>query len=92
MLFAATAKPVATEATPGALWRGLRVLAVDAACWNVADTEADQVAFGRPGNGHGTVRSAFVQVRMAVLMSVLVEVSTHAVLDAELARAAASVR
>ncbi|MFI1408873.1 IS4 family transposase [Streptomyces sp. NPDC020707] len=81
VLFAATAKPMATEATPGAFWRGLRVLAVDGTCWDVADTEANQIAFGRPGNGRGSKRSAFAQVRMAAL----VEVGTHAVLDAELA-------
>ncbi|MDQ1022714.1 hypothetical protein QF035_009217 [Streptomyces umbrinus] len=81
VLFATTAKPMATEATPGAFWRGLRVLAVDGTCWDVADSEANQAAFGRPGNGRGTGRSAFVQVRMAAL----VEVGSHAVLDAELA-------
>ncbi|MFF5279967.1 IS4 family transposase, partial [Streptomyces sp. NPDC000133] len=81
VLFAATAKPMANESTPGAFWRGLRLLAVDGTCWDVADTEANQAAFGRPGNGRGTRRSAFVQVRMAAL----VEVGSHAVLDAELA-------
>ncbi|WP_393086177.1 IS4 family transposase [Streptomyces sp. LN704] len=80
VLFAATAKPMATESTPGAFWRGLRLLAVDGTCWDVADTEANQAAFGRPGSGRGTGRSAFVQVRMAAL----VEVGSHAVLDAEL--------
>ncbi|MFF3891588.1 IS4 family transposase [Streptomyces sp. NPDC001914] len=81
VLFAATAKPMANESTPGAFWRGLRLLAVDGTCWDVADTKANQAAFGRPGNGRGTKRSAFVQVRMAAL----VEVGSHAVLDAELA-------
>ncbi|MFJ8957641.1 IS4 family transposase [Streptomyces sp. NPDC102381] len=81
VLFATTARPMATEATPGAFWRGLRLLAVDGTCWDVADSEANQAAFGRPGNGRGTGRSAFVQVRMAAL----VEVGSHAVLDAELA-------
>ncbi|MGD6747645.1 IS4 family transposase [Streptomyces sp. BH106] len=81
VLFAATAKPLATEATPGAFWRGLRILAVDGTCWDVADSEANQAAFGRPGNSRGSGRSAFVQVRMAAL----VEVGSHAVLDAELA-------
>ncbi|MFF0067286.1 IS4 family transposase [Streptomyces sp. NPDC005279] len=81
VLFTTTAKPMATETTPGAFWRGLRLLAVDGTCWDVADTEANEAAFGRPGNGRGTGRSAFVQVRMAAL----VEVGSHAVLDAELA-------
>ncbi|MEU0036319.1 IS4 family transposase [Streptomyces sp. NPDC006333] len=81
VLFAASAKPMADESTPGAFWRGLRVVAVDGTCWDVADTEANQAAFGRPGSGRGAKRSAFVQVRMAAL----VEVGSHAVLDAELA-------
>ncbi|MFE6946685.1 IS4 family transposase [Streptomyces chartreusis] len=81
VLFSTTAKPIATETTPGAFWRGLRVLAVDGTCWDAADTEANQAAFGRPGNARGTGKSAFVQVRMAAL----VEVGSHAVLDAELA-------
>ncbi|MEU9015378.1 IS4 family transposase [Streptomyces sp. NPDC048479] len=81
VLFATTARPMATEATPGAFWRGLRLLAVDGTCWDVADTEANEAAFGRPGSGRGSGRSAFVQVRMAAL----VEVGSHAVLDAELA-------
>ncbi|WP_371669879.1 IS4 family transposase [Streptomyces sp. NBC_00289] len=81
VLFAATAKPMADESTPGAFWRGLRVLAVDGTCWDVADTEANEAAFGRPGSGRGAKRSAFVQVRMAAL----VEAGSHAVLDAELA-------
>ncbi|MEU8952542.1 IS4 family transposase [Streptomyces sp. NPDC048489] len=72
---------MADESTPGAFWRGLRVLAVDGTCWDAADTEANQASFGRPGSGRGAKRSAFVQVRMAAL----VEVGSHAVLDAELA-------
>ncbi|WP_319752121.1 IS4 family transposase [Streptomyces sp. AK02-04a] len=81
VLFATTAKPMATEATPGAFWRGLRLLAVDGTCWDVADSETNETAFGRPGSGRGSGRSAFPQVRMAAL----VEIGSHAVLDAELA-------
>jgi hypothetical protein len=81
VLFATTAKPIATEATPGAFWRSLRLLAVDGTCWDVADSEANETAFGRPGSGRGSGRSAFPQVRMAAL----VEIGSHAVLDAELA-------
>ncbi|MET8437880.1 IS4 family transposase, partial [Streptomyces sp900116325] len=81
VLFATTAKPIATGATPGAFWRGLRLLAVDGTCWDVADSEANETAFGRPGSGRGSGRSAFPQVRMAAL----VEIGSHAVLDAELA-------
>lgn len=81
VLFATTAKPMGTEATPGCFWRGLRLLAVDATCWDVADSPANEAAFGRPGNSRGHDKSCFPQVRMACL----IEVGTHIVLDAELA-------
>ncbi|MBT2675072.1 IS4 family transposase [Streptomyces sp. ISL-14] len=81
VLFATTAKPMGTEATPGVFWRGLRLLAVDGACWDVADSPANEAAFGRPGNPRGHDKSSFPQVRMACL----IEVGTHLVLDAELA-------
>ncbi|WP_394427120.1 IS4 family transposase [Streptomyces sp. SGAir0957] len=81
VLFTATAKPLGTLATPGVFWRGLRLLAVDGTCWDVADTPANEAAFGRPGNARGADKSSFPQVRMACL----VETGTHLVVDAELA-------
>ncbi|KUN36794.1 transposase [Streptomyces olivochromogenes] len=81
VLFATTAKPMGTQAAPGCFWRGLRLLAVDATCWDVADSPANEAAFGRPGNSRGHDKSCFPQVRMACL----IEVGTHLVLDAELA-------
>ena len=81
VLFTATAKPMATEATPGAFWRGLRLMAVDGTVWDVADTAANEAAFGRPGNARGSDKSSFPQVRMACLW----ETGTRLVLDAELA-------
>jgi Insertion element 4 transposase N-terminal/Transposase DDE domain len=80
VLFAATARPLATAATPGAFWRGLRLLAVDGTCWDTADTPANGQAFGRPGAHRGEGAGAFPQVRMVAL----VECGTHAILDAEL--------
>ncbi|HET7516798.1 MAG TPA: IS4 family transposase [Actinomycetes bacterium] len=80
VLFAATARPLATAATPGAFWRGLRLLAVDGTCWDAADTHANDQAFGRPGSRQGQGGGAFPQVRMVAL----VECGTHAILDAEL--------
>ncbi|MFD3377598.1 transposase domain-containing protein [Streptomyces sp. NPDC058697] len=53
VLFATTAKPMATETTPGAFWRGLRVLAVDGTCWDVADTEADRPPSAVPATAAG---------------------------------------
>ncbi|MET9040346.1 IS4 family transposase [Streptomyces mirabilis] len=81
VLFATTAKPMGIQAAPGCFWRGLRLLAVDATCWDVADSPANEAAFGRPGNSRGHDKSCFPQVRMACL----IEVGTHLVLDAELA-------
>ncbi|MEU7203587.1 IS4 family transposase [Streptomyces sp. NPDC045470] len=81
VLFTTTAEPLATAETPGAFWRGLRLMAVDGTCWDVADTPANEAASGRPGNSRGPDRSSFPQVRMACL----VETGTHLVLDAELA-------
>ncbi|MGV9249639.1 transposase domain-containing protein [Streptomyces sp. NPDC003710] len=81
VLFATTAKPMGTEATPGCFWRGLRLLAVDGTCWDVADSPANEAAFGRPGNSRGHDKSCFPQMRMAYL----IEVGPHLVLDAELA-------
>lgn len=80
VLFAATARPLATTATKGAFWRGLRLLAVDGTCWDTADTPANEQAFGRPGSRRGAGGGAFPQVRMVAL----VECGTHAILDAEL--------
>jgi hypothetical protein len=80
VLFAATARPLATPSTPGAFWRGLRLLALDGTCWDVADTAANDTAFGRPGTHRGEGSGAFPQVRMVAL----VECGTHAVVDAEL--------
>ncbi|MGW2212698.1 transposase [Streptomyces sp. NPDC001781] len=68
-----------TEATPGCFWRGLRLLAVDGTCWDVADSPANEAAFGRPRNGRGHDKPSLPQVRMACL----IEVGTHLVLDAE---------
>lgn len=81
VLFTATAKPLGTKDTPGVFWWGLRLLAVDGTCWDVADTVANEAAFGRPGNARGADKSSFPQVRMACL----VETGTHLVVDAELA-------
>ncbi|MFF3951515.1 transposase domain-containing protein [Streptomyces sp. NPDC001902] len=41
VLFAATTWPLADERTPGAWWRGLRLVAVDGTCWDTADTAAN---------------------------------------------------
>jgi len=80
MLFAATAGPVGPAGMAGVFWRGLRLMAVDGTCWEVADTAANEAAFGRPGTTRGQGRAAFPQVRMVALA----ECGTHALCDAEI--------
>jgi hypothetical protein len=75
-LFVAVARPLATQATLGAWYRGWRLVALDGTTLDVADTPANVAAFGRPGGGRG--QGPFPQVRLVGL----VECGTHAVVDA----------
>src|SRR5215203_3063152 len=75
-LFAEVARPLATQATPGAWYREWRLVALDGTTLDVPDTPANTAAFGRPGGGRG--QGAFPQVRLVGL----VECGTHAVVDA----------
>ena len=75
-LFRQVVRPLATQQTPGAFLWGLRLLAVDGTKETVPDTPANARAFGRPSNQHGD--AAFPQVQGIYL----VEVGTHAVIDA----------
>jgi Insertion element 4 transposase N-terminal/Transposase DDE domain len=75
VLFEQAARPLATEHTPGAWYRGWRVLALDGTCLDVADTPANAAAFGRPGTGRGQGVGAFPQVRLVGLA----ECGTHAI-------------
>ncbi|MDQ1013262.1 hypothetical protein QFZ82_007747 [Streptomyces sp. V4I23] len=78
VLFARVCRPVAVEGTAGAWYRRWRLVAVDGTVFDVPDTEANSVLFGRPGSGRGQQRSAYPQVRVAPL----VECGTHAVFAA----------
>ena len=51
--------------TPGAFYRGMRLMAVDGFVLNIADTPANEKAFGRPKTGRGL--GAFPQVRVLAL-------------------------
>ena len=72
-------RPIATAAAPGAWYRGLRVMALDGSCMDVADEQANAQYFGYPGSSRGA--SAFPQLRLMGL----VECGTHVVAAAELA-------
>jgi hypothetical protein len=76
-LFAEVVRPLATPDTKGAWYRGWRVLAVDGTTLDVADTPANQAAFGRPATHRGE-RTAFPQVRVVAVA----ECGTHAIVDA----------
>jgi len=80
-LFHAVAGPIAmrdTEAGAAAFLGGLRLMTIDGATLDVADTLASARAFGRPTNRRGrTAGGAFPQVRLVVL----IETGTHALCD-----------
>jgi hypothetical protein len=80
LLFSATAEPLATDATRGAFYGGLRLMSLDGTCLDVADTPENQAAFGRPGSSRREGGGAFPQLRLVGLC----ESGTHAVLEAAL--------
>jgi hypothetical protein len=64
-------KLLATCLTPGAFYRGMRLMALDGFVTNLADTEANARVFGRPKGGR--TPGAFPQARVLALC----EVGTH---------------
>ena len=69
-LHARVVRPLATPQTPGAFYRGLRLMAIDGTVLDVPDSQANAV-FGRASGGRG--EGAFPQVRKLSL----VELGTH---------------
>lgn len=69
-LYATVVRPLATPATPGAFYRGWRLMAIDSTVMDVPDSEAN-ASFGRSRGSRGD--SAFPQVRKTSL----VELGTH---------------
>ena len=72
-------RPLAAPGAAGAWYRGLRVMALDGSCMDVADEQANAEHFGYPGASRG--QSAFPQARVLGL----VECGTHAVVGAGIA-------
>jgi Insertion element 4 transposase N-terminal/Transposase DDE domain len=72
LLFERLAVPLAKPHTPGAFYKGWRLMAMDGTVFNVPDSDANANAFGYPQGGRGA--GAFPQVRKLSL----VEVGTHA--------------
>ncbi|MEV7783770.1 IS4 family transposase [Kitasatospora sp. NPDC088351] len=75
-LFARVCHPVAVPETAGAWYRRWHLVAVDGTTLDLADTEANDAHFGRPGTGRGI--GAFPQARVVGLA----ECGTHAVFGA----------
>jgi hypothetical protein len=73
-LFEAVAVPLGTPATQGAFYRQWRLVTIDGTCLDVADSDANAQAFGRPGSGRGEGAGAFPQLRLVGLG----ECGTHA--------------
>lgn len=72
-------RPLAAPQAPGAWYRGLRVMALDGSCMDVADEQANAEYFGYPGASRG--HSAFPQARVLGL----IECGTHAVVAGDIA-------
>jgi hypothetical protein len=80
-LYRAVVAPVATAATPGAWYRGWRVMSLDGTTLDVGDTAANARAFGRPASARGAnATGAFPQLRLVGLL----ENGTHAICAAHL--------
>lgn len=80
-LYRAVVAPIATAGTPGAWYRGWRVMSLDGTTLDVADTAANAAAFGRPASARGVnATGAFPQLRLVGLL----ENGTHAITAAQL--------
>src|ERR687893_670561 len=77
-LYEEVVRPIATPATKGALYRAWRLVSLDGSCLDLADTEENRAAFGRPEASRG--ESAFPQLRFVAL----VENGTHVLFGARL--------
>jgi len=80
-LYRAVVAPVAAEGTPGAWYRGWRVMSLDGTTLEVGDTAANRRAFGRPASSRGAnATGAFPQLRLLGLL----ETGTHVLWGAQL--------
>lgn len=78
-LFQQFAGPQATAETPGAFWKGMRLMALDGTRESVPDTDANREAFQYSTDDESN-QSPYPQVRLLLL----VECGTHLICDAEL--------
>lgn len=66
MLYRETVIPVTCPETKGAWYRKWRLVSIDGSTLDVADTEENEAAFGRPGSSRG--KSGFPQIRLVSLV------------------------
>src|SRR3989440_12961667 len=78
-LFVRCAGPKANAQTPGAFWKGMRLLARDGTVESVADTASNRAAF-RYSTDDELSHSPFPQARLLLL----IECGTHLICDAEI--------
>lgn len=76
-LYRDVVRPMAKKRTRGTWYRSWRVVSLDGTTFDVADSEANEEAFGRPGSARGA--SSYPQVRVVGL----VENGTHVLFSAE---------
>lgn len=75
--------PIGTPETPGAGYRGRRLVTLDGTTFDIGDTKPNEVAFGRPASSRGAnATGAFPQLRLVGL----VETGTHVVFGAAIGR------
>ena len=75
-LFACVARPIAEPGTPGAWYRGRRLVSLDGTTIDLPDAPALEERFGRPAASRGA--SSFPQLRLLTLT----ETGTHAIVAA----------
>jgi Insertion element 4 transposase N-terminal/Transposase DDE domain len=78
-LFTQLAGPKASPQTPGAFWKGMRLLAMDGTVESVPDTASNRESF-RYSTDDELSHSPFPQARLVLL----VECATHLICDAEM--------
>lgn len=79
-LYDAVVAPIAEKRTKGAWYRQWRLVSLDGSTLDVADTAANEEAFGRPGASRGS--SAFPKIRFVALL----ENGTHVLWAARMDR------
>ena len=72
--------PIAARKSPGAFYRSWRVVSLDGSTLEVADSDANDAAFGRPGASRG--KSAYPQIRFVALLENGTHILFGAVMDA----------